>query len=313
MGGAVASSSAPILGGLLTLLSWRAIFFVNVPAGVVALLMLARTPASPERPAGIDWVGQLTAVLAMGGLTFGAIEAGAWGFGSPMVLGALVLAALGAIAFVVTQGRARHPMVPLPLLGIRTVRTSAAIGFAFMVGYYGLPFIISLYFQQVRGLSPLITGALFLPMFLIGFALTPFSARLAERFGARLVITVGLLFIALGLAAMGAVVSASSSVGLLSGLMVLVGLGGPLVMPMTTALLLEHVPSAQAGTDSGVFNTSRQVGGALAVAVFGALLAHRATFIHGERLGLFIAAGVAVIAALLATRLRPALPSADRT
>jgi MFS transporter, DHA2 family, methylenomycin A resistance protein len=61
MGGAVASSSAPILGGLLTLLSWRAIFFVNVPVGVVALLMLARTPASPERPAGIDWAGQLTA------------------------------------------------------------------------------------------------------------------------------------------------------------------------------------------------------------------------------------------------------------
>jgi MFS family permease len=189
-------------------------------------------------------------------------------------------------------------MVPLPLLRIRTVRTSAAIGFAFMVGYYGLPFIMSLYFQQVRGLSALATGVLFLPMFLTGFILSPFSARLAERFGARPVISVGLLSMAIGLAVMGAVVSASASVGLLSGLMVLVGLGGPLVMPMTTALLLGHVPPAQAGTASGVFNTSRQVGGALAVAVFGALLAHRATFIHGERLALFIAAAVALSAAV---------------
>ena len=311
MGGAVASSSAPILGGLLTLLSWRAIFFVNVPVGAVALLMLARTPASLERPAPLDWLGQLTAVLAMGGLTFGAIEAGAWGLGSPLVIGSFVLAALGALAFAIAQSRVRHPMVPLPLLGIRTVRTSGAIGFAFMVGYYGLPFIISLYLQQVRGLSALMTGVLFLPMFLTGFILTPFSARLAERYGARLVISIGLLSMAIGLAVMGAVVSASASVFLLSGLMVLVGLGGPLVMPMTTALLLGHVPPAQAGTASGVFNTSRQVGGALAVAVFGALLAHRATFIHGERLALFIAAAVVLFATAASLSL-PGLTASGR-
>jgi MFS transporter, DHA2 family, methylenomycin A resistance protein len=134
-------------------------------------------------------------------------------------------------------------------------------------------------------------------MFLTGFILTPFSARLVERLGAQLVISVGLLSMTIGLAVMGMVVSASTPIALLSGLMVLIGLGGPLAMPMTTALLLEHVPPAQAGTASGVFNTSRQVGGALAVAVFGILLAHRATFIHGERLALFIAAAVVLSAA----------------
>ena len=102
----------------------------------------------------------------------------------------------------------------------------------------------------------------------------------------------------IGLAVMGLATSASTPIGVLSALMVLVGLGGPLVMPMTTALLLEHVPPAQAGTASGVFNTTRQVGGALAVAVFGALLAHQATFIHGARLALFIAAAVALSAAV---------------
>ena len=93
--------------------------------------------------------------------------------------------------------------------------------------------------------------------------------------------------------------------------MVLVGLGGPLVMPMTTALLLEHVPLAQAGTARGVFNTSRQVGGALAVAVFGALLAHQATFIDGERLALFIAAAVALSAAIASVSLE-GLPAGAR-
>ena len=213
MGGAVASSSAPILGGLLTQLSWRGIFFVNVPVGLAALIMVTRTSASPERPAPIDWIGQLTAVLAMGGLTFGAIEVGAWGIASPLVIAAFAVAALGALAFVITQGRVRHPMVPLPLLRIQTVRISSVIGFAFMVCYFGLPFILSLYFQQVRGLSPLATGALFLPMFLTGFIVTPFSARLAERFGAQRVITVGLLAMTIGLVVMGMVVSASAPIG----------------------------------------------------------------------------------------------------
>jgi DHA2 family methylenomycin A resistance protein-like MFS transporter len=260
----------------------------------------------------IDWIGQLTAVLAMGGLTYGAIEVGAWGIGSPLVIASFAVAALGALAFVITQGRVRHPMVPLPLLRTQTVRTSSMIGFAFMVCYFGLPFILSLYFQQVRGLSPLATGALFLPMFLTGFIVTPFSARLAERFGAQRVITVGLLAMTIGLVVMGMVVSASAPIGLVSALMVLVGLGGPLVMPMTTALLLEHVPPAQAGTASGVFNTSRQVGGALAIAVFGALLAHPATFIHREQLALFIAAAVALIAAIASVSLK-ALPAGART
>jgi EmrB/QacA subfamily drug resistance transporter len=296
MGGAIASSSAPLLGGVLTLLSWRTIFFINVPVGLVALVMLAGTSSSPERPVPIDWIGQVTAVLAMGGLTFGAIEAGAWGFASPAVLGAFALAVVALIAFAFAQARVRHPMVPLPLLRIRTMRISSAIGFAFMVGYYGLPFVISLYLQQIRGLSALQTGALFLPMFLIGLILTPFSARVAERIGTRLMINLGLFAMTIGLTLTGLVMTATVPIALISALMVLVGLGGPLVMPMTTAQLLHHVSQTQAGTASGIFNTSRQIGGALGVAVFGALLGSRAEFVHGARLSLFIAAGVAVLA-----------------
>jgi sugar phosphate permease len=177
------------------------------------------------------------------------------------------------------------------------------VGFAFVVGYYGLPFVESLLLQQFRGLTALATGVAFLPMMLIGAALTPFSARLAERAGARRLVTGGLVLMAAGLVAL-ALVPESAPVWLLALLMVLVGTGGPLVMPPLTGMLLNAVPTHRAGVASGVFNTSRQVGGALAVAVFGALLAGPAGFLAGAQTGLLIAAAAALAAAAAALLLR---------
>jgi MFS family permease len=187
-------------------------------------------------------------------------------------------------------------MVPLDLFQSRTVLVAVAVGFAFVVGYYGLPFVMSLYLQQVRGLSPLATGAVFLPMMLIGAVLTPFSARAAERVGGRSLITAGLVLMALGLAVL-AFLPPLAPLWALSAGMLVVGLAGPLTMPPVMAALLNSVPEYRAGTASGVFNTSRQIGGALAIAVFGALLANPATFLGGMVISLLIAALVAVAAA----------------
>ena len=188
-----------------------------------------------------------------------------------------------------------------------------AVGFAFIVGYYGLPFVMSLYLQQLRGLSSLATGLVFLPMMLVGALLTPFSARLAERLGARRLIGGGLVLMTAGLAIL-AVAPASTPVWLLAAFMVLVGLAGPLVSPPVTAVLLNSVPGHQAGTASGVFNTSRQVGGALALAaaVFGALLAHPATFLQGLRTSLLLAAAVTLAAAAASRLLQPPRGSHQR-
>jgi MFS transporter, DHA2 family, methylenomycin A resistance protein len=296
MGGAVASTSGPVLGGLLSVVTWRLTFAINVPVGAVALVLLTRTERSPHRKVPFDWAGQLTAVLAMGGLTYGAIEAGALGFAVPRVVIALAVAVLALTAFLVLQALGAHPMVPLELFRSRTVSAAVAVGFAFIVGYYGLPFVMSLYLQQLHGLSPLTTGLVFLPMMLVGAVLTPFSARLAERLGARMLIGGGLVLMTAGLVLLAAAPS-WTPVWALAGLMILVGLAGPLVSPPVTAVLLNSVPGHQAGTASGVFNTSRQVGGALAVAVFGALLAQPATFTQGLRTSLLLAAGVALAAA----------------
>jgi MFS family permease len=196
-------------------------------------------------------------------------------------------------------------MVPLDLFRSRTVSVAVVVGFAFIVGYYGLPFVESLFLQQSRGLSSLATGAAFLPMMLIGAAVTPFSARIAERVGARTLVTSGLVAMTAGLVALG-LAPRSTPVWQLSALMVLVGVGGPLVMPPLTGVLLNAVPDSRAGVASGVFNTSRQIGGALAVAVFGALLAGPAGFLTGVRASLLIAAAVALAAAATALLLRPA-------
>jgi EmrB/QacA subfamily drug resistance transporter len=299
MGGSVASSSGPVLGGVLTLVDWRLIFFLNVPAGAVALLLLARTRPSRPRVVPFDVIGQITGVLAMGGLTFGAIEAGSHGFADPAVIAAFTVAVLALAGFVRAEQVVAHPMMPLQLFRSRTVAITVASGFAFMVGYYGLPFVISLFLQQYRGLTALQTGVVFLPMMLVGLVLTPFSARLGERLGRKALIVAGLLLMTAGLAAIG-LLPAAAPLGLLAALMVLVGLGGPTVSPPATAVLLDAVAPGQAGVASGVFNTSRQVGGALAVAVFGGLLAHPGAFVRGVHTSLLIAAGVLAVTTVLA-------------
>ena len=299
MGGAVASTSGPMLGGVLNLVDWRLIFFVNVPVGAVALLLLAAIPRSPVRVVPFDLIGQLTVVLAMGGLVLGAIEAGARGFGDPLVLGAFGVATLALVGFARSQQVVAHPMMPLELFRSHTVVITAATGFAFMVGYFGLPFVISLLLQQQRGLTALQTGYVFLPMMIIGAVLTPLSARIGERIGRKTLIVIGLALMTIGLAVIG-LLPLSAPLWLLAVLMMLVGIGGPTVSPPATAVLLDAVPEHQTGVASGVFNTSRQVGGALAIAVFGALLADPDTFVRGAHTSLLIAAAVVALATALA-------------
>jgi MFS family permease len=241
-----------------------------------------------------DRAGQVTGVIAVAALVYGAIEAGRTGFTEPRVVAAFTLAALALAAFVVVQLRVTHPMVPPDLFRSPTVLTAVVIGFAFMIGYYGLPFVMSLVLQQ-HGLSPLRTGAVFLPMMFTGLVLTPLVPRVVERVGARTVVVTGLTLMTLGLAAL-ALIPATAPAGLVAALMVLVGLGGPTVIPPVIAVLLGAVPCHRAGTASGVLNTSRQLGGALAIAVFGALLA--TGFEAGTRVSLLVAAAVAATAAL---------------
>ncbi|MEU2266657.1 MFS transporter [Streptomyces olindensis] len=306
MGGSVGAAAGPVLGGVLSEISWRMIFFVNLPVGVLALFLLTRTRRSPRRAdTPFDWTGQLTAVAAMGGLTYAAIEAGAVRLTAPRVLVALLVAVAAGAAFLIAQARGRNPMVPLPLLRERTMAISASIGFALNVGFYGMIFLLSLYLQQEHGLSPLATRLAFLPMTLLTAFVSPTAAWCARKFGPRMPIITGQLAMTAGLVLL-CVPRASAPTWLMVLLMIPVGTGGGLAVPAVTSLLLDRVPAERAGTASGVLNTARQVGGALAVAVFGALVAQHATFFHGLRTSLLTAAGLVLLTAAASLLLRPA-------
>jgi DHA2 family methylenomycin A resistance protein-like MFS transporter len=306
VGGAVASAAGPAVGGFVSLLSWRMIFFINLPVGLVALIMLARVFRSPGRAVPFDWVGQGAAVVGMSALIYGLIEGGAIGFGAPLILGAFGVAAAALATFLLAQARGTHPMVPLELFRSRPVAISLAVGFAFMVGFYGLVFLFSLYFQELRGLSPLAAGLAFMPMTVLSVFVNPLSARIAERFGPRVPIAAGQFLMAAGLLSLCAAV-AGAPIWLLSALSILVGLGGSLAVPTVTALLVNSVPAELAGTASGVLNTSRQIGGALSIAIFGTLIAQPGSFLSGMQLSLVLAAVLLIVTAsaslLLPTRL----------
>ncbi|WP_425827321.1 MFS transporter [Streptomyces fractus] len=302
VGGAIAVAAGPVLGGALTAtVGWRWIFYVNLPAALLALALLTRVPASPRRPARLDPVGQITAVAAMGSLTFGVIEGGDQGFGRPLVVASLLVAVAAAAVFLLAQARGAHPMLPLPLFRSRVVAVSLLVGFMLNAAYYGGVFVFSLYFQEQRGQSALHTGVLFIPMTALVAVVNLASARLAARFGPRVPILAGQLTGTAGLLAL-LTVGPHTGVWTVAALMVPVGLGGALAVPALTAMLLDAVPADRAGTASAVLNTGRQIGGAIAVAVFGALLAGAGAFAAGMRWSMLVAAaGLAVTAAATLT------------
>ncbi|MDQ1052139.1 DHA2 family methylenomycin A resistance protein-like MFS transporter [Arthrobacter sp. SORGH_AS 212] len=284
LGGSVAAAAGPVLRGVLTQIDWRLIFFVNLPVGAAAMFVLSRVAPSPRRPMPFDWLGQITAVLALASLTYGIIEGAEAGYGSPEILTLFAAFAASTMAFLVAQARGRHPMVPLDLFRSRTVSTTLAIAVVTMAAFYGVVFLQSLYFQQLRGESALQTGLLFLPMTGLVALLNPLAARLMTRYGSVAMIAAGQLLMAVGLAGLW-LLPADAPTLLVALAMVPVGVGGSFTVPPIIALVMDHVPAERAGTASGVINTARQVGGSLGVAIYGALLAGH-DFMAGLRIGL---------------------------
>jgi DHA2 family methylenomycin A resistance protein-like MFS transporter len=304
-GGAVSTAAGPVIGGVLTSsLGWRMIFFLNLPVGLITLAVLARVPGSPRRAARLDPLGQFTAMVALGALTFGVIQGGASGFGSPVAVASLLVALLAMVAFVAAEARAADPMVPLSLLRSRTAVICLATGFTINAAFYGVVFVLSLFFQQVLGQSAVVAGLMFLPMTALIAGANVSSARAATRFGYRMPVTVGQLVCALGLLALlGIGIDAETSRVQLAVLLIPLGIGLGFAIPSLTAAMLSAIPSERAGLAGGVLNAGRQTGGALAVAAFGALVSQRASFVSGLRLSLLLAAILLLVTASAALAL----------
>ncbi|MEU6373594.1 MFS transporter [Streptomyces sp. NPDC046909] len=279
--GSVAVAVGPVVGGLLTSgLSWRAVFYLNLPVGALGLALLTRIAPSARRAAPVDLVGQLSVVVSLAGLTYAVIEGGRAGWGSADVLGTLALAAGATAVFVRTQARREQPMVPLSVFRNRTVLVCLAAGFTVNAVFYGAIFVLGMYFQQVRGASPVSTGAMFIPMCALISVVNMAGVKLAARRGAWVPMAAGQLVMATGAVLMLTVTSATPYLVPVL-LLVPIGLGGGLAVPSLTAAILENIDAERAGTAAAVLNTARQVGSCVAVGAFGALIADSAHFQRG--------------------------------
>ncbi|MEU7120020.1 MFS transporter [Streptomyces zaomyceticus] len=294
-GGTVAVALGPVVGGALTTAwSWRGIFFVNLPLGLLALVLLTRVAPSERRPAPLDLPGQLTAMTALGALTFAAIEGGteAWW--------ALGVAGVSFAAFLVIETRRRHPVVPLGLFRNTTVAVAVAAGSANSVAFYGMLFVFSLFFQQVLGLSALAAGLMFLPMTGLLAGVNILSAKAAARYGPRLPIVLGQTVAVAGLLGL-LTVDAGTSPWAQALLLVPLALGAGFSLPPLIASMMEAVPAERAGTAAGLLNAVRQTAGALAIAVFGSMAA--SSMETALRASLLISAAFLTLTTLASLRL----------
>ncbi|MDX3365120.1 MFS transporter, partial [Streptomyces sp. ME02-6987-2C] len=309
-------AAGPVAGGVLTdAFGWPAIFLVNLPIGVVLLLVGLRHLGESRNPGApaIDVPGTVLSVLAVGVLTYGLIEGGARGWTSPVILGSFATAVILLAAFVAVEARRDAPMLPLRLLRQRlfTVSNTAmvVVGFALM----GSSFFFSQFFVYVQGSSVLRAGLQTLPMSVAMVVVSPYAGRLAARYGFRIVVTAGLALAALGLLALGTV-HADTGYGNVWWRLGLAGAGFALAMSPLTGAAIQAVSPHEGGLASGISSTTRQIGAVLGVAVLGAVVRTRQSDGTSFETGLnsaFLVAGTitaaaAVFTGLWLTRSRPA-------
>jgi DHA2 family methylenomycin A resistance protein-like MFS transporter len=297
-GASLALTAGPLVGGaLIAVTGWRAIFLVNLPIGLAGLWLAWRyaeeTTRTPQRE--LDLPGQLAAIAALGSLAGAIIEAGARGWHDPLVIAGLVLAAALCALFIWREARAPQPMLPLSLFAQRMFAVTSLVGLLVNIAFYGLIFILSLYFQQVNGWSAFATGLAFVPMMAMVLPVNLIAPHVAERIGAPATIATGAALSAAGcLAMLGS--EGEASYAAICAQLVAVSAGLGLLVPPLTSTLLGSVEKARAGIASGVLNATRQTGSVLGVALFGSLISQAGAFMSGMHDALIISAAVLLVA-----------------
>jgi DHA2 family methylenomycin A resistance protein-like MFS transporter len=300
----------PVLGGLLVhYFGWRGIFWINVPTGIFAFFLnhVYVEETRVAKPRHIDWGGQMLLLVTLLALTFGLIQAGKIGWESPMILCAFALAALAGGIFVMMERMSATPAFPGSLFSIPAFAVCIGVGAVLNFTVYGVLFVESLYLQNVLRLDALKTGLIILPFTIFPTITIRIITKYFPDSQIRTRLWVGHL-----LSAIGALILCSSVK--LNGIgPTVIGLGFMgvamgCIMPSMTAGVLSSSPVETAGLASGILNSSRQVGGALGVALFGALV--EAGQIHGMYWALAIAGAILITTLIIVRKFIPSSPSA---
>ncbi len=273
---ALALAIGPVFGGFLTEeVSWRAIFFLNLPvaAGAVVVTLFAARESRDETVARrVDFAGIAALTAGLTALVLALVEANQWGWGSPGILGLFALAVVALVAFAVIELRTRVPMVDFQFFRSRSFFGANVVAFVVSFAMLAMFFFLALYMQNILGYTPLEAGVRFLPSTLMVIVIGPVAGRLADRIGPRPPIVVGLLLVAASMFWQSRI-EVDTGFGYLMPAFIAMGIGIALVMaPMSTAAMNAVDPS-KAGVASGVLSMSRMVGGTFGVAALGALVA----------------------------------------
>jgi EmrB/QacA subfamily drug resistance transporter len=288
-GGASALSvaSGPIIGGLLVEnVSWRSVFYLNIPVGLIALaigLLVIRESRDHQATGSFDLPGVFLLAGSMFSLVWGLIKAAGLGFTNVLPLGFFAAAVILAVLFVRRERRAGQPLLPLRLFRSVSLSTATILVTLGFFALFGALFFLTLYLQQVHGLSPMHAGVELLPLTSVFMISSPLAGALTARYGPRPLLAVGMLLNAIGLFGLSHLQVDSSYLNLWPWF-VLMGFGFGFVIVAGTEAIVGNAPVELAGVAGGLQQTGMQLGGVLGTTVLGTIMATRVGNVLVDRL-----------------------------
>jgi EmrB/QacA subfamily drug resistance transporter len=311
----LAIAAGPVVGGaIVSGISWHWIFWLNVPVGVALIPLAARrlTESFGPRPE-LDIVGLLLAAAGALGITWGLVRANSVGWGSGEVIATVLAGAALIGGFIAWERRTANPMLAINLFRQRTFASANAVSFFMTAGLFGALFLMSQFFQTCLGYSPLGAGIRLLPWAAPPMIIAPIAGTLADRYGNRPFMALGLALQAIGYAWVALIATPGVGYAQIAVALTIAGIGTSLCFPTVANAVMGSVPLSEAGVASGTNSMLRELGGVFGVAVLASVFARQGvytsptTFVHGFTQALWVAvgfSGLGVIAALL-TASRP--------